>query len=458
MQIGKVRRSPVGSCDQVVESAIEFSSLFEKSGGRSLPYRPRLMLFFLAVIYFLNFVDRQIILILQEPIRAEFSLSDTQLGLLTGGAFGLLYTLLSLPLARWLDHGVNRVRFIGAVTTAWSVLTIICGLARSFGQLFTARMCVGMAEAGFTPAAHSLISDIYVPKERPQAIGLFALSVPIGVMAGLSIGGIIAQAYDWRTALLVAGLPGIMVAILFVVVLREPARGAMDPLGHAETHGGSFGLLRSIAILAKRPAFRHVILSAAVCSFAQAGFATWLPSFLIRVHGMGLSEAGVGLGLLIGTSGILGTYFGGWQATRMAQRGQHRMLWIPMFGAVASVPLLISAFTASSPQSVQAQLFLPLVLCGLWTAPSIALTQNLAPVAMRAQASAVYVVCANLIGVSMGPLAVGFMSDTFSQQLGDPALGLRAALITVTGILIWGAAHHWLAMRHMRREENAAQG
>jgi len=417
--------------------------------------RRRLTLFLLAVIYLLNFLDRQIILILQEPIRHEFGLSDTQLGLMTGGAFGLLYTSLGLPLARWLDRGVVRVRFIAGITALWSLMTIICGVSRNFPQLFLVRMGVGMAEAGFTPAAHSLLSDMYAPRDRPQAIGLFAISVPIGSMAGLAIGGMVAQAHDWRVALFVGGVPGLLVALLFAIVAREPDRGGMDsPATGPATP--QIGTMRSIALLMRRAAFRHIVFSASVCGFAQAGIAAWLPSFLIRVHGMPIGQVGIMLGLLLGLCGVIGTYAGGWQATRMARAGEHRMLLLPMAGALASIPLLIWALAAPSGTDVALRLIVPLILGGLWTAPSIALTQNLAPVTMRAQASALYVICANLIGVSMGPLAVGLLSDVLAGRSGDAGQGLRQALVIATAALLWGALHHALAIRAMARERRGA--
>lgn len=431
---------------------IERGSLLQAATATTLGRR-RAILFMLGCIYFLNFLDRQIILILQEPIREEFSLSDTQLGLMTGSAFGLLYTLLGLPLARWLDKGVNRTRFVGAITVMWSAMTVICGFARSFTQLFFARIGVGMAEAGFTPAAHSLISDMYAPVDRPRAIGLFAPSVPIGGMAGLLIGGVLAQTYDWRVALFVAGTPGIAMAALFVLISREPARGRTESASLTKMPAAQLGIMQSVALLLRRPAFRHVILSTSVCAFAQAGITAWLPSFLLRAHGMQLSQVGLSLGLLTGICGVIGTFGGGWQATYMARGGDHRMLLLPMFGAIASVPLFAIAFMGTGWARVELLLAFPLILGGLWTAPSIALTQNLAPVTMRAQASSVYVIGANLIGVSTGPLAVGLASDLFATYTHSSVTGLRLALIAVAFVLLLGAVHHFLAIRYIRWEQ-----
>lgn len=417
---------------------------------RPVIYRRGIMLFLLTMIYSLNYLDRQIVVILQEPIKSDFGLADWQLGLVTGGAFGLFYTSLGIPIARWIDRGVNRVRLIAVFTTGWSVMTILSGLTRNFGQFFFARMGVGVAEAGFTPAAHSLLSDMYPPRQRPQAMGLFAFGVPIGIMAGLSLGGLVAQATDWRTALFVAGGPGILIALLLPMIAREPRRGGMDDMAAPPASDIRFG--ETLRILARRRAYVHVLAGAAVCSFAQAGVNAWLPSYLMRAYDMKLGEVGLSLGILVGLCGMAGTFAGGWQATRFSSKGMHNILWVPAIGTLATIPFQIVALWAGSGQAMLLLMIVPFILGSLWTAPSIALSQGLAPVALRAQASAIYVVCANLVGVSMGPLVAGILSDTFARLHGNSATGLRDALICITCALAWGATHLFLAARHLRRE------
>lgn len=412
--------------------------------------RQRLMLALITVIYALNYLDRQIVVVLQEPIKADFGLADWQLGLVTGGAFGLLYTSLGIPLAQWIDRGVNRVRLIAVLTAAWSLMTVVCGVTRNFGQFFVARMGVGLAEAGFTPSAHSLLSDMYPPRQRPQAMGVFGLGVPLGMMAGLSLGGVVAQLTDWRTALFVAGVPGLILAALLPWLAREPQRGGTEDHAPATVSPVSFG--QALRILVRRRAYVHVLLGSAACSFAQAGVLAWLPSFLMRSYDMKLAEVGLSLGLLCGISGMIGTYAGGWQATRFGGRNMQNMLWAPMLGALAIVPLQAFALTASDGQTMLLLMIVPLILGGLWTAPTIALSQGLAPVAIRARASAIYIVFANLVGVSMGPLAVGILSDSFAAASGDTAVGLRNALLCITCVLLLGAWHMFCATRHLSRE------
>jgi MFS transporter, Spinster family, sphingosine-1-phosphate transporter len=412
------------------------------------------MLLMLAFIYSLNYLDRQIIVILQEPIKADFGLADWELGLLTGGAFGLFYTSIGIPIAHLVDRGINRVRLIALFTASWSILTALCGLTRGFGGFFTARMGVGLAEAGFAPAAHSMISDLYPPRERPAAVGIFAIGVPVGVMAGLAIGGIVAQATDWRTALLVAGIPGILVAILFPLVAREPVRGGTeDAPPQADQTQQSVSFLQTLRILWQRRAFVHIIIGTAAMAFAQIGIGTWLPSFLIRSHDMSLAQVGIGLGLLTGICGAIGTWVGGWQGTRFSKGGLHMALWLPIAGMLVCIPLDILALSMSNGQNVLLILIPSYILGSLWAAPAIALTQSLAPVAMRARASAVNIVAANLFGVSMGPLVAGVLSDWFAYlRGGDAALGLRDAMMCLTAFFLLAAWQWTLAARSLQRE------
>ena len=412
------------------------------------------MLLFLAFIYSLNYLDRQIVVILQEPIKADFQLADWELGLMTGGAFGLFYTAMGIPIAHVVDRGVNRVRLIAMFTAAWSIMTAICGLTRNFGQFFVARMGVGLAEAGFAPAAHSLISDLFPLRERSAAAGIFALGVPAGIMSGLALGGVVAQLTDWRTALLIAGVPGILAAIIFPLVAREPKRGGSEPAGHTDQASEPpVSFVEGLRILARHRALVFIIAGSAAISLAQSGITAWLPSFLIRTHDMTLAEVGISLGLLTGLFGGFGTWLGGWQGSRLGGGGMQTMLWLPIAGVLLCAPLYIGALSLGSGQSAMWMLILPTILGALWVAPSIALTQSLAPVTLRARVSAIYIVSANLIGVSLGPLAAGALSDWFaSLNDGDPAAGLRQALMCLTLFFPIGAALWFVAGQALRHE------
>lgn len=408
----------------------------------------------LCFIYMLNYLDRQIIVILQEPIKAEFQLQDWHLGLLTGAAFGFFYTIMGVPIAQFVDRGVNRVRLLAGLLAVWSAMTAVCGLSRGYAQFFLARMGVGLAESGFTPTAHALISDLYPAAERPRALGIFSIGVPFGVMAGLSIGGLVAEYSDWRTALFVAGTPGVLAAILFWLFAREPMRGAMEETRNAAAKTVTvipFGL--ALKTLLRRASFIHVILATAVTAFVEAGITAWLPSYLIRSHGMPLSEVGPGIGLIAGAGGVIGTLFGGWQASRFGRQAMDRMLWLPIIGLLLCVPLYFAVFQVGNGRLALVLLILPTIFGSFWTAPAIALTQNLSPVATRARAAAVRIVAANLIGISAGPLVAGLMSDRFGAALDNPSAGLRMALTIFTIMFIWAALHWIFAARALRREQ-----
>ena len=414
-----------------------------------------LMLVMLTLIYSLNYLDRQIVLILQEPIKHEFALQDWQLGLLTGGSISLFYTAMGVPLARWVDSGIHRVRMITAITVLWSILTAVGGITRNYAQLFIARIGVGMAESGYTPAAHSLLSDLYPPEKRPAAMGVFATGIPIGMMLGLMCGGFIAQHYSWRAALLIVGLPGVLVGLVFLLIAREPIRGESES-GSVPRNVGAVPFREAVAALWHKSAYVQVILASAAASFVQMGIASWLPSYLIRVHGMSLSEVGLGMGLLTGIAGLIGTGLGGWVATRLGKRGMHAMLWAPIVGLGLSIPLHIVAFSATSGIATLWLLLPPMLLVAFWTAPSIAVTQSLAPVAMRATASAVYVVSCNVIGVALGPIFAGILSDVFNRMTGDAGRGLQLSLICLSLMMLWSIFHWAIAARKLQLEHTAS--
>jgi len=246
----------------------------------------------------------------------------------------------------------------------------------------------------------------------------------------------------------------VLVALAFRLLAREPMRGASE----AEPARGPvtpMSFQEAFRTLMRRPAYVHVVLGTAASSFVTTGLLSWTPSFLIRVHGFTLAEAGLGLGLLAGTSGLIGTMLGGWQASRLGRHGLHAMLWVPTAGIALSIPLLILALTVGTGDTTLWLLLVPMTLTNLWSAPSITLTQSLAPIAARATASAIYIVGANLIGVAMGPIFAGLLSDLFARATHDPATGLRWALICMALLFTWAITHWLLAARALMRERGA---
>ncbi|TZG29407.1 spinster family MFS transporter [Sphingomonas montanisoli] len=418
--------------------------------------RAGFMLGLMTLIYVLNYIDRQIITILQEPIKHEFGLADWQLGVLTGAAISLFYTAASLPIARWIDRGVNRVKLIASITALWSLLTALCGLSQSFIQFVIGRMGVGVAEAGFAPAAHSLLSDMFPERRRPMAMALLALGIPSGIMLGLSIGGTVAQWYNWRVALFIVGLPGLLVALIYYLVAREPERGASEhyPIATAD---GPEGLIAAMKILVRRPAYVQVLLATGTSALVSTGMLAWTPSFLIRAHGLTLQEAGIGLGIVTGIAGLLGTSLGGWQATKFGAKGMYAMLPIPIVALGLTIPTFITTLFIADGTTALWVSIIPISMTYVWSAPSIALVQNLAPVRIRATASAIYMIIANVVGMAAGPMFTGILSDILTRRLGSEAEGLRWAMTITAALMVWAMVHWTLAMRKLRAAQDRGE-
>ena len=279
----------------------------------------------LLVVYVFNFIDRQILSILLEPIRQDLKLSDTQLGFLSGVAFAIFYATMGIPIARLADR-TSRVNVIAWSLTAWSVMTAICGPAMNFWQLMLGRIGVAVGEAGASPASHSLISDYFVPETRASAMGIYAMGVPIGTLIGLLAGGWLVHFFDWRTAFIMVGLPGVLMAIIVRMTVKEPPRGNSEAIMKEQE---PVPLKEAIAFLWARPSFRHVVLAVAFHAFVSYGYNGWLPAFFARSYGMGSAEIGSWLAPLIGVFAGLGTFSGGYISDYFARRDRRWYVWVP---------------------------------------------------------------------------------------------------------------------------------
>lgn len=405
----------------------------------------RITLAMLLLVYILNFIDRQIVGILQEPIKAEFGLDDWQLGLMTGVAFALFYTTLGLPIARLADRGVKRTTIITCSLAVWSVMTACCGLAQSYAQLLLARVGVGIGEAGCSPSSMSLIADHYGPERRGRAMGIFGLGIPIGSMLGVGLGGWLADAFGWRTAVMVVGLPGLALALVFRAIVPEPRRGVVDGAGAGRLPTATFGEV--FRVMVRKRSFLHLLAAGSLGSFCSAGLFIWFPAFFARTHGMSLVEVGLWWGAAVGVAGVTGTFGGGWLSDRFGGRNARIVLLIPTAAFVIALPFYFAAVTASSGMAALAFLFVPTVMSSLWIAPNMALGQSLAPIHMRVTVAASALLVNNLLGVGLGPLIVGAISDHFTRITGDAGEGLRTAMMVVGVAYGWTALHFWLASR-----------
>jgi predicted MFS family arabinose efflux permease len=409
--------------------------------ARDVPDSRAYALAILTVAYTLSFVDRQIVSILAQPIKAELGLTDAQLGLLIGFAFALLYTVLGLPIAALADRG-RRVDIVAASAAIWSLMTVACGAAMNFTQLFIARVGVGVGEAGCTPASHSMISDLYEPKERSQAMAIYALGIPIGGVLGILLGGWVAEFYGWRWAFVAAGLPGILVAILLKLTVPEPAR--KSPVAKA---GGSW---TSFAAIARKPTFWFLTLAGASAAFVGYGLFAWVPAFLIRTHDISLSSLATQFALLVGIAGGIGTWLGGWLTDRLAKRGRHYLAIVPAVALLACTPFYTLAIETSSATLALLILAVPTALSSMYYGPLFAMLHGVAPPQGRALASAIALFVINMVGLGLGPTVLGGLSDHLTAAHGEAGLGLAIAYCSL-GFL--GASALWfLAAVTVRRD------
>ena len=419
--------------------------------GGSEAYR-RYALGLLVVVYVFNFIDRQILNILAEAIRKDLGLSDTQLGVLGGVAFAFLYSFAGIPIARWADRGVRR-SIIALGLFAWSAMTAVTGLTRNFVEIALARVGVGLGEAACSPPAHSLISDLFPPERRGTALAIYALGIPVGSAIGTFAGGWLKELFDWRTAFFVVGLPGVLLAVIVRTTLREPERGRFDAVKLSAEPPPLGAVMRRILSLAS---FRHMSIAAALHAFYGYGVGLFLPVYFIRVHGFSEGELGTYLALIGLFGGGLGTYLGGRFGDRLATRDPRWYLWLPALATAVGVPLGLAVYLATDGYFALVAALPASFLGGMYLGPSFAVAQGLARPEMRALVAAILLFIMNMIGLGLGPTAVGWVSDLLRPEYGDESV--RYALLwIVTGGALWSTFHYLWAARSFRPDlERAA--
>ncbi|MEE4298627.1 MAG: MFS transporter [Pseudomonadales bacterium] len=407
----------------------------------------------LFVVYIFNFIDRQILAILQQSIKEELGLSDTQLGLMGGFAFALFYTFLGIPIARLADRGVRR-DILAVCLTIWSVMTAVCGLATSFLQLLAARIGVAVGEAGGSPPAHSMISDIFPAHQRATALGIYALGIPVGTMFGNLLGGWIEEAFDWRTAFMAVGIPGVALALVVRLTLREPRRGASDVPTAPEIPARAPAIetppppvLRVFAMLWSRRSFRWMSLGAALHAFVGYGVGYFIPPFFIRSHDFSRGEIGEAL-FWLGIPGMLGTFLGGLIGDRLARYDVRWYLWLPGLATLVSVPFAFWVYTNDDPWLALWVYAIPVFLGSYYLGPTFSMTQSLVGLRMRALAASILLFVLNLIGLGLGPVFVGVVSDQLAPTYGDESL--RIALVAVLAFNVASTGFYLLGARSLK--------
>lgn len=399
-----------------------------------------LVVIVLAVVYTFNFMDRQIMSILQEPIRKELGLSDTQLGMLTGLAFALFYTTFGVLLA-WAADRYKRIWIMAASCAVWSLFTALCGMATNFVQLALSRVVVGIGEAGGSPPSYSLISDYFPPKERGVGLAIYSLGVPIGSMLGAALGGAVAAHYGWRMAFIAVGLPGLLLALVMLLLVREPKRGGLDPLlAGATAHDPAPPMLVAIAGFFANRTLVLTAVSSALSAFVGYAMLNWNPSLLIRVKGMSLGEVSAYYSLVLGITGIIGTFGAGWLVDRLSLKDRRWYAWVPAIAFTLTVPALAGLLWAPTWPIALLCLAVPSLLNNMYLAPALTVVQNAVPPARRTMSGAILLFVLNLVGLGGGPLYVGYISDHAKAQYGEHSLLIGfAALFPV--ILLTILAH-----------------
>lgn len=404
------------------------------------------VLFMLIVVYTFNFIDRQIVGILAGPIKAELGLSDTQLGLMGGLAFALFYTALGIPIGLLADRK-SRVWIMTAALALWSGFTALCGFAQNFWQLFLSRMGVGVGEAGGVAPAYSLIADYFPPAERARALAVYSFGIPLGSAAGIFLGGWIASTVDWRTAFIVVGLAGLALAPIFRLVVRDPVRGRFDP-PRAQTTAPPFGEV--MRTLAAKPSFWLLSFGAGSCSILGYGLIFWLPSFFARTYGLELIEVSQFYGSIILIGGIIGIWGGGWLGDRLGSADRGAYARIPAVAFVIAAPCYAVGVLSDSLPLTYVMFLIPQALGLMWLGPVLSAVQHIAPASMRTTASASFLFINNLIGIGLGTVLFGLISDRLAPSFGDESL--RYSILIGLSFYLLSAGLFFLASRRLDRD------
>ena len=401
------------------------------------PAARRYALVILAIVYMFNFIDRQIMAILLPAIREEFGVSDAWLGFLAGTAFAMFYIVLGIPVARYADRH-NRRNLIALAVALWSGMTALCGMAANFWQLALARIGVGVGEAGCSPPAHSMIADLYPPEQRSTAMGIYTVGISAGIMLAFLLGGWVVQNIGWREAFFIVGLPGLLLALIVRITVVEPPRGHSEGREAVSEQPTFF---KTLGFLWRRPSFAHMTIAAGLSSYVGYSVVSFLPSFLVRSFGMSPSQVGLYLGLIVGIIGGAGFFLGGYIADHLGQRDHRRALrFIGLIVLLTAIPYA-AMFLSGSWQVALLLFLIPAGTANVYLAPVLSQAQGLVSLRMRAMASAVALLIINVIGLALGPLLTGMLSDALEARFGEESM--RYALLLVTSIVLPWAAWHY---------------
>ncbi|KQU46922.1 MFS transporter [Sphingomonas sp. Leaf339] len=426
------------------------------AAGRTPPSARRawFVLAVLCFVYVLNFLDRQLLAILAKPIRDELGLTHGQIGLISGLYFALFYCIISVPVA-WFADRTNRVRVVSLACGLWSAATAACGLAGNYGQLATARMTVGVGEAGGVPPSYAIISDYFRPGTRGTALGLYNLGPPIGNALGVAFGASIAAAYSWRDAFMTLGVVGIVTAVLVFLTVREPVRGGLDVIDVAAPPTEKAPFLATCRMFFARPVLRLTALATGANQFITYATANFTTLFLMEEKGMTLREVAVWYALLVLVSMGGGIFVSGRLVDRFAARSKRAYALIPAAALVVAAPFFVGFVAAPSWQWAMLLLILPMGLNYFYLSPAVALVQEEVRPGQRVMAGALLLLVMNMIGLGLGPTYLGFASDGFrAAGYGNP---LQMAFYTIVPFFGVAVLLFLALARAIRREQQSIE-
>jgi MFS family permease len=410
-------------------------------GGRNLS-----VALILGGLYALSFLDRQLLSLLAEPIKADLLLTDTELGLLTGFAFALFYTSFGLPVAWYADRG-NRVRIVSAACALWSAFTFASGLAQNVVQLALARVGVGIGEAGGSPPSYSIIADYFPAERRGLPLAIYSLGVPVGTTAGVAIGGWIAANYGWRAAFMAIGLFGCLYALFILKAVREPVRGRSDGASAV-----AVGFMATLRLFAVDPVLRMTAIAGSASAFVGYAIVSWVPAFLMRSKGMTLDEMSVYYSVVGGVTATIGTLLSGKLVDRFGKTHPSVFGVVPAVGFLLSAPFWAAGVSASSWASALGWLVVPFTLCSTYMPAVVTIVQNRVSPSQRSTTSAMLLLFMNIVGLGGGPLFVGAISDA-ATRAGRPD-SLAFALQALTPLFLVAAFTHWLLAHKLKTKRD----